>query len=64
MLDLNYGVVAIAGRWTIIGDGLRFGSFATADEAKAAAQRLAEQAVELPVTLHVQDRFGQLHRAQ
>jgi hypothetical protein len=62
MLDLNYGVVEIAGRWTIIGQGLRFGSFATAAEAEAIARKLAEQAAGLPVQLHVQDAWGELVR--
>ncbi len=60
MLDLNYGVVEIAGRWTIIGQGLRFGSFATAAEAEAVARKMAEQAAGLPVQLHVQDAWGEL----
>lgn len=63
MLDLNYGVVEIQGRWSIIGRGLRFGAFATSEEAQAAARRLADQAVGLPVHLHVQDQTGQLQRA-
>jgi hypothetical protein len=62
MLDLNYGVVEIAGRWTIIGQGLRFGSFDTAAEAESVARRLAEQAAGLPVQLHVQDAWGELIR--
>ena len=64
MLDLNYGVVQIEGRWTIIGRGLRFGAWATAAEAQAAARRLADQAAGLPVSLHLQDPSGQLHRPQ
>ena len=63
MLDLNYGVVEIQGRWAIIGQGLRFGAFATSEEAQAAARRLADQAVGLPVHLYVQDNTGQLQRS-
>jgi hypothetical protein len=62
MLDLNYGVVEIQGRWTIIGEGLRFGSFDTAEQAQDIARRFASLVVELPVRLHIQDSFGQLHR--
>jgi hypothetical protein len=64
MLDLNYGVVEIAGRWTVISQGLRFGSFETAAEAEAIARNLADQAAGLPVGLHIQDSTGELRRAQ
>lgn len=63
MLDLHYGVVEIQGRWTIIGDGLRFGAFETSEQAQDVARRLADLVVELPVHIHVQDGFGQLRRA-
>jgi hypothetical protein len=62
MPTLNFGVVEIQGRWTVIGDGLRFGAFDTAEQAQGVARRFAALVVDLPVRIHVQDTFGQLHR--
>lgn len=57
MTEVHYGVVRVGDRWSIIGDHLRFGAYETHDQARAAAQRLAEHpaGLGLPVTLHEQD---------
>jgi hypothetical protein len=59
-MEVHYGVVRQNGVWTIIGDGLRFGSYRTRGVAEGAARRLAGQSAGLPVQLHVQDETGEL----
>jgi hypothetical protein len=59
-MEVHYGVVRQNGVWTIIGDGLRFGSYKTRRGAEGAARRLAGQSAGLPVQLHVQDETGEL----
>ena len=65
MDNLHYGVVRFADRWKVVGKGLRWGDFASQDEALAAAERLANQArgLDLHVTLHAHDADGVLHQA-
>jgi hypothetical protein len=63
MIEVHYGVVQIGGRWTIISEGLRFGSYATAAEAEYTARNMAKLAG-LPVQLHLQDEAGQLRREE
>ena len=58
-MQTHYGVVHQNGVWTIIGRGLRFGSYSTRTSAKNAARRLAVKSA-LPVQLHVQDETGEL----
>ncbi len=60
MTEVNYGVVQRDGAWTIIGDGLRFGSYKSRHEAEKAVRRLAGQSSGLPVRLHLQDDSGVL----
>jgi len=60
MEQLHYGVVRQDGAWTIIGDNLRFGAYASREEAEQAAERLARQSCGLPVRLHVQNEAGEL----
>jgi len=60
MSQVQYGVVQLEGAWTIIGEGLRFGSYQTRREAERAARRLAKKSSGLTVQLHVQDEKGQL----
>ena len=62
MTEVHYGVVRVGDRWSIIGDNLRFGAYATRGEASAAARRLAEHlaGLGLPVLLHEQEEDGVL----
>jgi Uncharacterized protein conserved in bacteria (DUF2188) len=60
MTDVHYGVVHQNGAWTIIGDGLRYGSYKSRASAERAARRLANKSSGLPVQLHVQDETGKL----
>lgn len=60
MTEVQYGVVHQNGAWTIIGENLRFGSYATRSGAVRAARRLAKKSAGLPVALHVQDEKGEL----
>lgn len=53
-METHYGVVQQNGVWTIIGRGLRFGSYKSRTSAENAARRLAVRSA-LPVQLHVQD---------
>jgi hypothetical protein len=57
MTEVHYGVVRVGDRWSIIGDHLRFGAYATRGEARAAARRLAEHpaGLGLPVLMHEQE---------
>jgi len=57
MTEVHYGVVRIGDHWSIVGDNLRFGHYATRFEASDAALRLAEQSsgMGVPVRLHVQE---------
>ncbi len=64
MIEVHYGVVCIGGRWTIISEGLRFGSYDTAAEAEQIARHIANQAAGLPVQLHLQNDAGEVHREQ
>ncbi len=59
MTEVDYGVVLQDGAWRIIGEGLRFGSYASRFNAERAARRLANQS-SVPVRLHVQDETGEL----
>ena len=59
MAEIHYGVVEQDGVWVIIGDGLRYGSYADRDTAECAARGLAESS-SVDVQLHVQDDTGQL----
>lgn len=63
MTEVNYGVVRISGRWTIIGQGLRYGAYDTREEAEEAMRRMAAQTDGLPVHLHFEDESGQLRRS-
>lgn len=60
MTTVHYGVVQLDGAWTIIGKGLRFGSYRTRVAAERAARRLASKSAGLDVQLHVQDSTGRL----
>jgi hypothetical protein len=60
MAEVDYGVVLQDGAWRIIGEGLRFGAYASRFNAERAARRLAGQSGGLPVRLHVQDETGEL----
>jgi hypothetical protein len=60
MATIQYGVVGQFGKWTIIGDGLKYGSYLTSAEAVRAATQLALNSGGLPVLLHVQDETGEL----
>ena len=62
MIEVRYGVVQLAGRWTIIGEGLRFGSYDTETEAEEVVRRMADQAAGLTVQLHLQRENGELRR--
>ena len=64
MISVQYGVVRIDGRWMVISEGLRFGSYDTAAEAEHVARLMADQAPVLPVHLHLQDEAGELHHEQ
>ena len=61
---MQYGVVRLAGRWTIISEGLRFGSYATENEAEEVVRRMADQAAGLKVQLHLQRENGELRREE
>jgi hypothetical protein len=63
-MEVHYGVVQQNGVWTIIGAGLRFGSYKTRMGAERAAMRLAMNSAGLPVQLHVQDETGELRAPQ
>ena len=60
MSEVHYGVVHQAGRWRIIGDHLRFGSYARRETAVEAARRLAGKTVAEGVQLHLQQETGEL----
>jgi len=62
MTIIQYGVVGQFGKWTIIGDNLKYGSYLTSAQAERAATRLALHSGGLPVLLHVQDETGELKR--
>ena len=64
MIEVHYGVVQIDGRWTVIGEGLRLGSYDTPAEAEEVASRMAAQAAGLPVQLHLQNEAGELRREE
>ena len=64
MIEVHYGVVRIDGRWIIISEGLRFGSYDTAAEAEQMARHIADQAAGLPVQLHLQNDAGEVRREQ
>lgn len=57
MAEVHYGVVRIGDHWSIVGEHLRFGHYATQHQASEAAARLAEHSTGLgmPVRLAVQD---------
>ncbi len=60
MIEVHYGVVRFNEVWSVISEGLRLGAYATHAEAEEVARRMAAQAVDLPVTLHLQDDTGLL----
>jgi hypothetical protein len=64
MMNVQYGVVRIDGRWTVISQGLRYGSYDTSAEAEEIARSMADQAAGVPVQIHLQDEAGELHREQ
>ena len=59
-MDVHYGVVKQNGVWTIIGRGLRFGSYADRALAEGALRRLADNSPGRAVHLHLQDETGEL----
>jgi len=63
MIEVHYGVVRFNEGWSIISEGLRLGAYATQAEAEAVVRRMAAQAPDLPVTLHLQDENGLLTSA-
>jgi hypothetical protein len=63
MIEVHYGVVRFNEVWSIISEGLRLGAYATQAEAEEVARRMAAQAADLPVTLHLQDEAGLLTSA-
>ena len=62
MIEVHYGVVRIDGKWTVISEGLRLGGYDTPGQAEEVARRMADQAADLPVQLHLQDERGEMHR--
>ena len=64
MIEVHYGVVRIDGRWTIISEGLRFGSYDKAAEVEQIAQHIADRAAGLPVQLHLQNDAGEVRQDQ
>jgi hypothetical protein len=63
MIEVHYGVVQLDGQWTVISEGLRLGGYKSQDEAEAVARRMADQAVALPVQIHLQEKGGEFHKA-
>jgi hypothetical protein len=63
MIEVHYGVVRFNRTWSIIGEGLRLGAYATQAEAEEVVRRMAAQSADLPVTLHLQDEAGLLTSA-
>ncbi len=63
MIEVHYGVVRFNESWSIISEGLRLGAYATQAEAEEVVRRMAAQAADLPVTLHLQDETGLLTSA-
>ena len=57
MTEVHYGVVRVGDHWSIVGEHLRFGRYATQRQASEAVSRLAEQStgVGMPVLLAVQE---------
>jgi hypothetical protein len=64
MISVQYGVVRIDGRWIVISEGLRFGSYDTSAEAEQVARLMADQAPGVPVQIHLQNEMGELHREE
>ncbi|MDG2523119.1 hypothetical protein P7B02_16430 [Caulobacter segnis] len=64
MTEIHYGVVRVAGRWRLIGQGLNLDSYDSRKAATRAALRLTSFATGLgvPVDLHMQDENGGLRR--
>jgi len=63
MIEVHYGVVRFNQTWSIISEGLRLGAYATQAEAEEVVRRMAAQAADLPVTLHLQDEAALLTSA-
>jgi hypothetical protein len=63
MIEVHYGVVRFNESWSIISEGLRLGAYSTQAEAEEVVRRMAAQAADLPVTLHLQDETGLLKSA-
>jgi len=63
MIEVHYGVVRFNESWSIISEGLRLGAYSTQAEAEEVVRRMAAQAADLPVTLHLQDETGLLTTA-
>ena len=59
MAEVHYGVVQQGGRWRIVGENLRFGSYVRQSAAVNAARRLAERSLPTGI-LHIQDETGEL----
>ena len=64
MIEVHHRVFCIDGRWTIISEGLRFGSYDSAAEAEQVAKHIADQAAGLPVWLYLQNDAGEVRREQ
>ena len=64
MTEIHYGVVQVAGRWRLIGEGLTLDGYESRKAATRAALRLTSFATGLgvPVDLHLQDENGGLRR--
>ena len=64
MAAVNFGVVRIDGRWTVIGPALRTRSFETQEQAERVARRFADEVIGRPVYLHLQAQDGELRRSE
>lgn len=64
MSEIHYGVVRIAGGWTVVGPSLRTRSFATKTEAEGVARRFASEVIGRPVMIHLQNEDGELRPAE
>jgi hypothetical protein len=53
MNPVHYAAVMFAGRWKLIGKGLRWGDYATREEAVAVARRMAHESEGLGIEIHL-----------
>ena len=62
-MQVHYAAMKFDDRWKLVGKGLRWGDYASREEALAVAERVAEEArgLGLIVQLHVHDENGVLH---